>query len=55
MGRTQLFPRRRLGQVMVVPVEEEDILYVQHVMPLDTLFFFLLAVPCLKKCPSCTA
>lgn len=57
MGTTQLFPRCLLGQVMVVPVEEEDILYVQHVMPLHTsfFFFFLLAVPCLKKCPSCTA
>lgn len=41
MGRTQLFPRCLLGQVLVVPMEEEDILYVQHVMPLDTLFFFL--------------
>lgn len=41
MGRTQLFPRRRLGQVMVVPVEEEDIPYIQHIMPLDILFFFL--------------
>lgn len=43
MGTTQLFPRCLLGQVMVVPVEEEDILYVQHVMPLHTSFFFFLA------------
>lgn len=40
MGRTQLFPCRLLGQVMVVPVEEEDVPYVQHVMPLYTFFFF---------------